>query len=144
MGMKRYTIAIDAMGGDNAPEAIVRGCAEAARRFEDIDLVLFGDRNAVAPLVEEAADVKDRLAIEHAPGVITMHDSPMLAVWHKKDSSMVLAAQAVKDGRAGAMISAGLTGAVLACGMLRIVEETSRGVLAKLNGVSGWYGGGLK
>ena len=118
--MAKYTIAIDAMGGDNAPGAIVKGCAEAARKFDDIELLLFGDRDALTPLTDAEPDVKDRLPIEHAPGVISMHDSPMLAVWHKKDSSMVLAAQAVKDGRAGAMISAGSTGAVLACGMLRI------------------------
>lgn len=113
-------IAVDAMGGDNAPEAIVEGSIAALREFPDVFIKLFGQASAIQKLTEGAQDVKARFEIIDAPDVIGMHESPVMAVRRKTASSLVMAAMAVKDGHAQALLSAGSTGAVLACGMLRI------------------------
>lgn len=104
------------MGGDNAPRAAVEGAKQALREFDDVEILLYGDQERLAPLVGEAQG----LTIVHAPDVISMHDSPMLAVRQKTESSLVKAVMAVRNGEAGAVVSAGSTGALLAGGMLRI------------------------
>lgn len=118
--MEKYVIAIDAMGGDHAPDAIVLGALDALRRFDDIKILLAGPRAKLEVLIADAADVKDRVEIIEADEVIGMDESPMLAVRKKVNSSLVQAMLAVRDKRAGAVVSAGSTGAVLAGGMLRI------------------------
>lgn len=118
--MSRYVIALDAMGGDNAPEAIVEGAIRGLRKFKDIEILLTGPQEKLQALVAGANDVKDRITIENATQVITMEDSPMMAVRTKKDSSLVVAMNAVREGRAGAVVSAGSTGALLAGGMFKI------------------------
>ena len=118
--MSKYAIALDAMGGDRAPDAIVAGAVSALRRFEDIRILLAGPEERLKELLTDAEDVLDRLQILPADDVIQMDESPMLAVRKKVDSSMVRAMLAVREGRAGAVVSAGNTGAVLAGGMLRI------------------------
>lgn len=118
--MEKYVIAIDAMGGDHAPDAIVMGALDALRRFDDIKILLAGPRAKLEALIADAADVKDRIEILEADEVIGMDESPMLAVRKKVNSSLVQAMLAVRDKRAGAVVSAGSTGAVLAGGMLRI------------------------
>ena len=111
-----YRIALDAMGGDNAPQAIVDGAKLAVAEFPDVTLQLYGPEDVLKPL----ASGVERLEVVHAPDVIGMHDSPMLAVRQKVDSSMVKAVMAVREGKADAVVSAGSTGALLAGGMLRI------------------------
>jgi glycerol-3-phosphate acyltransferase PlsX len=118
--MSEYTIALDAMGGDQAPDAIVAGAIAALRRFEDIRVILAGPQSRLEALLAEAGDVRDRMEILPADDVIQMDESPMLAVRQKVNSSMVQAMLAVREGRAGAVVSAGNTGALLAGGMLRI------------------------
>ena len=118
--MSEYTIALDAMGGDQAPDAIVTGAIAALRRFEDIRVILAGPQSRLEALLAEAGDVRDRMEILPADDVIQMDESPMLAVRQKVNSSMVQAMLAVREGRAGAVVSAGNTGALLAGGMLRI------------------------
>lgn len=118
--MEKYVIAIDAMGGDHAPDAIVMGALDALRRFDDIKILLAGPKAKIEALIADAADVKDRIEILEADEVIGMDESPMLAVRKKVNSSLVQAMLAVRDKRAGAVVSAGSTGAVLAGGMLRI------------------------
>ena len=118
--MSEYTIALDAMGGDQAPDAIVAGAIAALRRFEDIRVILAGPQSRPEALLAEAGDVRDRMEILPADDVIQMDESPMLAVRQKVNSSMVQAMLAVREGRAGAVVSAGNTGALLAGGMLRI------------------------
>ena len=118
--MSEYTIALDAMGGDQAPDAIVAGAIAALRRFEDIRVILAGPQSRLEALIAEAGDVRDRMEILPADDVIQMDESPMLAVRQKVNSSMVQAMLAVREGRAGAVVSAGNTGALLAGGMLRI------------------------
>ena len=118
--MSEYTIALDAMGGDQAPDAIVAGAIAALRRFEDIRVILAGPQSRLEALLAEAGDVRDRMEILPADDVIQMDESPMLAVRQNVNSSMVQAMLAVREGRAGAVVSAGNTGALLAGGMLRI------------------------
>ena len=118
--MSEYIIALDAMGGDQAPDAIVAGAIAALRGFADIRVLLSGPEQRLNELIAGAEDVRDRLEILPAEDVILMDESPMLAVRRKVNSSMVQAMLAVREGRAGAVVSAGNTGAVLAGGMLRI------------------------
>ena len=118
--MSEYVIALDAMGGDNAPDAIVAGAVAALRHYSDIRVLLAGPEARLTALLHGASDVRDRVEILPADEVIEMDESPMLAVRKKVNSSMVQAMLAVREGRAGAVVSAGNTGAVLAGGMLRI------------------------
>ena len=118
--MSEYTIALDAMGGDQAPDAVVAGAVAALRHYGDIRVLLAGPEKRLETLLAGAGDVRDRAEILPADDVIQMDESPMLAVRQKVNSSMVQAMLAVREGRAGAVVSAGNTGAVLAGGMLRI------------------------
>jgi len=118
--MKGYIIALDAMGGDNAPDAIVAGGLLALRKYPDIRLMLAGPEAKLNELLTGAEDVRDRIEILPAEDTISMDEPPMLAVRRKVESSLVKAMMAVREGRAQAFVSAGSTGAVLAGGMLRI------------------------
>lgn len=106
-------IAVDAMGGDNAPQAIVAGVEQARDRFKDIDFLLYGDPDKVKPLLKN----DDRISLIKTTETISMGEEPVRAIRHKKDSSIVRAAMAVKKGEADAFFSAGNTGAVLAAGI---------------------------
>ncbi len=132
--MSQYRIALDAMGGDRAPEAIVDGALRALRRFPDIDILLAGPRERIEALLNDAGELRRRVEVLPAQQVIGMDESPMLAVRQKKDASMVVAMNAVREGAAGAVVSAGSTGAILACGMFRVgrisgVERPAIGVV---------------
>ncbi|GEK28098.1 phosphate acyltransferase PlsX [Furfurilactobacillus siliginis] len=109
-------IAVDAMGGDNAPEEIVKGIELARDAYPDMEFQLYGPKERIQALVTN----EERIEIVHAASVIAMEDEPVRAVRSKKDSSIVLAATAVKEGRADAFFSAGNTGAVLAAGLFII------------------------
>lgn len=104
-------IAVDAMGGDRAPGEIVEGAARAAEEL-GVPVVLVGSAEAIG-------DCRG-LSVIPASEVIGMHDDPGPAVRRKKDSSLVRAAEAVRDGVASAMVSAGNTGAAMASALLRI------------------------
>lgn len=118
--MSEYIIALDAMGGDNAPNAIVAGAIAALRCFSDIRILLAGPAARLEALLTGAGDVRERIELLPADEVIEMEESPMLAVRRKVNSSLVQAMLAVREKRAGAVVSAGNTGAILAGGMLRI------------------------
>ena len=126
--MAEYVIAVDAMGGDNAPGAIVEGCRMAVAEMPDVRILLSGMPEAVEPLLNGAP----RIELIPATEMIDPHEAPLLAVRKKHDSSMVKCALAVKEGRAQAMVSAGSTGAILACGILRIgrIQGIDRPALA--------------
>ena len=109
-------IAVDAMGGDFAPEATVQGVNMALKAFEDITVQLYGDEQSILQYL----DPNERVEIIHTPEKIDSDDEPVKAIRRKKNASMVLAAQAVKEGRADALLSAGNTGALLASGLLTI------------------------
>ncbi len=114
--MNGYVIAVDAMGGDNAPRAIIEGCRRAVRKFPDVSILLCGPKAMILPMLGQ----EERIEILEAPDVIGMHEQPMLAVRKKTESSLVKAMLAVREGRAGAVVSAGSTGAILAGGILRV------------------------
>lgn len=110
-------LAIDAMGGDNAPHAIVDGVYEAIEAFPDLSVTIVGDEEKLNPLLKGD---KDRIAVLHTEEYITSEDQPVKAVRRKKNASMVLAVNEVKEGRADAAISAGNTGALMAAGLLYV------------------------
>jgi glycerol-3-phosphate acyltransferase PlsX len=110
-----YIIAVDAMGGDDAPASVIEGAKAALDAYPDIALRVYGPKELLRDL-----EGVERLTVCDAPEVITMHDSPMLAVRSKANSSLVQAMLAVRSGEAGAVVSAGSTGAVLAGGMFRL------------------------
>ncbi|MDQ3147025.1 MAG: phosphate acyltransferase PlsX [Actinomycetota bacterium] len=119
------TVAVDAMGGDRAPGEIVAGAREAAVR-PGIDILLVGLADAIA-----ASDPGD-LEVLACSEVIGMNDEPGSAVRRKKDSSLVRAAESVRDGRSSAMVSAGNTGAAMASALLRMgrVKGVARPAIA--------------
>jgi phosphate acyltransferase len=119
------TVAVDAMGGDRAPSEIVAGARRAAERA-DLDILLVGVPDAIA------ASAPGDLPVLACSEVIGMDDEPGPAVRRKKDSSLVRAAEAVRDGRAAAMVSAGNTGATMASALLRMgrVKGVSRPAIA--------------
>lgn len=107
-------IAVDAMGGDFAPEKIVLGAVEAAREY-DCEIYLVGDETKIRDVLKKAKGwEKLKLSIHHAAEVIEMEEHPVEAVRKKKDSSVVVATRMVKDGECDAVISAGSTGAAVA------------------------------
>ena len=119
-------IAVDAMGGDHAPEAIVAGARAAAA--EGTPILLVGP-----PDLKERADIGD-LPLLEASEVIEMDEDGGRAVRRKKDSTLVRAAEAVRDGQASAMISAGNTGATMASALLRMgrIKGVSRPAIATI------------
>jgi phosphate acyltransferase len=104
-------VAVDAMGGDRAPEEIVAGALAAAS--PEVSPVLFGSRDVLAPLAGE-------LEIVHAEQVVGMDEKPSDAAREKRGSSLFASCRAVGEGRAEAVVSAGNTGAMLAAGLLEI------------------------
>ena len=106
-------IAVDAMGGDNAPKAIIEGVVLAKKNFPDIEFQLYGKEAEIRKYLDDEKNVK----IIHTDEKINSDDEPVKAIRRKKQASMVLAAQAVKDGEADAIFSAGNTGALLAAGL---------------------------
>lgn len=126
-------IAIDAMGGDNAPEVTVEGGLAAAAEWKDTEIVLVGDRSRIEPLLE-GKQMPANLTIRHASEVIDAEDEPVRAVRRKKDSSMVVAGRMVREQEAHAMISAGNTGALMTTGLLVVgrMEGIERPALAPM------------
>jgi glycerol-3-phosphate acyltransferase PlsX len=117
-------IAIDAMGGDQAPHAQVESALSAAAEWPDTQLILVGKPEVLTPLI--GSNAPSNVSIEPADEVIENDDEPVRAVRRKTNSSMVVAGRMVKEGRADAMISAGNTGALMAVGLL---------LLGRLNGI---------
>lgn len=109
-------IAVDAMGGDYAPRELVLGALEAARDL-GIEVILVGDRDAIEKEMNSNSP-EGKVDIVHASQVIAMNEAPAVAVRKKKDSSIVRAVQLVKEGSAGAVVSAGNTGAAMAAALL--------------------------
>ena len=109
-------IVIDAMGGDHAPEAVVKGAMLATKAHKDLTVVLVGDEAKIKPYLTSA----ERIEIIHTTTVISGDDEPVKAVRRKKDASLVLMANEVKEQRADACISAGNTGALMSAGLFQV------------------------
>ncbi len=128
-------IAVDAMGGDYAPQNVVAGAVDALRSFGKIErLFLVGDQPRVEAELRRVGGADPRLQLVHASEVIEMDDAPVQAVRRKKDSSMARAIDLVKAGEADAIVSAGNTGALLTAShlKLRTLEGVDRPGLACL------------
>ena len=106
-------IAVDAFGGDNAPEAILSGCIRAIEKF-DGEIILVGDEAKLSALLSNEELPQGRIRIQHASEVIETGEPPVESIRKKKDSSLVVALSLVKNGEADAVVSAGNTGAYLA------------------------------
>ena len=111
-------IAIDAMGGDDAPKEIVLGAIEATEQF-DCELVLVGDKEKINKVLATKPNWnRNKISIYHADEVIEMGEPPGAAVRRKKNSSIVVATRLVKTGECDAVLSAGSTGAAVAAALL--------------------------
>ena len=109
------TIALDAMGGDFGPEVVIPAAAHVVKKSHDIDIILVGDEARLRECAKSHnIDLDKHFEIQHASQVVEMHEDPRHAVRKKKDSSMRVAIDMVKQGRAQAVVSAGNTGALMA------------------------------
>jgi glycerol-3-phosphate acyltransferase PlsX len=135
-------IAVDAMGGDNAPGEIIKGAVFAIRDKKDIKVVLVGKQDIIQKELSEYDYDKERIEIVHANDIIINNEAPVMAIRRKKASSIVVALNMVKHGEADAFVSAGSTGAVLVGSQLIVgrIQGVDRPPLAPLiptiNGVS--------
>jgi glycerol-3-phosphate acyltransferase PlsX len=113
-------VAVDAMGGDRAPAEVVAGALLSAEA--GISVLLVGQEPVLAPLLDglDTRSLAASVELLHAGEVVAMDDDPAKSVRRKKDSSLVRCAEAVRDGRADAMVSAGNTGATMASALLRM------------------------
>ena len=110
-------IAVDAMGGDNAPYEIVVGALDAVKANPDITVVLVGKEDEINRIIDEKTKDRSGIEVVNATEVIEFDDVPTKAVRSKKDSSLVVAMKLVKDKQADAFLSAGSTGAILVGGL---------------------------
>lgn len=121
------TLSIDAMGGDFGPQVTVPASLACLRKNPHLKLIMVGDEAVLSNLLSEAlVEFKDRIRIQHASQVVEMDEPPQKALKNKKDSSMRVAINLVKEGRADACVSAGNTGALMA---------TARFVLKMIPGI---------
>ena len=111
------TIAIDAMGGEKAPEAVIKAVLRVKKELPHTQFILFGDQTKIKSLLGN--DIS-QIEIVNTTEVIRDEDEPVKAIRQKKDSSLVVAAQFVKQGKADALFSMGNTGAILASGIFII------------------------
>ena len=127
-------IALDVMGGDNAPQASIRGGILAAKAYGE-EVILVGPEDRIrAILRDEGGDRLPGLSIVHAPDVVDVLDDAATVLRQKPQSSMAVALRLVKDGKADAVVSAGSTGALLAGATLfcKRIKGIRRGALAPL------------
>lgn len=107
-------IAIDGMGGDNAPAAVIEGIIQALEEYKDIEMYITGPEKEINEELSKYNYQKDKVNVINATEVISTNEHPVMAVRKKKDSSLVKAMSLVKDGTCDAVISGGSTGAFLA------------------------------
>ena len=133
MTNKSITIAIDAMGGDHAPQITVEGACQMSLETS-ANLLLVGDEVKINAELEKYTYNKERIKIIHTPDEITMEDSPRTAIREKPNASVLLAAKLLSEGKADAMVSAGSTGAVILSAAIHIeripgVKRTALGTI---------------
>lgn len=125
-------IAVDIFGGDNSPSALIDGCVEAAKLYDDVEFVFTGDERIITDYMSEKGYGSSRISIIDAPETITCGEQPTVAIKRKKNSSLVKALELVASKEADAFVSAGSTGAVLAGATLivRRIKGVKRPALA--------------
>ncbi len=127
------TILLDAFGGDNAPEAVIKGAVKAINEIE-ADIILIGNESIINKKVKELynknniQEISNRIKIHNTTEIITMEDTPTVAIKTKKDSSMVVGFSLLKEGKGDVFISAGnsgalLTGATLLIGRIKGIDR---------------------
>lgn len=135
-------IVVDAMGGDYAPDVNVKGALQALQEAPDLVIYLVGDETVLrACLKKHRAQESSRLVVVHADEVISMEDHAASVMRKKKNSSIHVGMQLVKDGKANAFISAGNSGAVMAVALLvlgRVANVERPAILVKLPTAEGW------
>jgi len=127
-------IAIDAMGGDTGPAAMVAGMARARRKNSDVRFELYGDEALIAPELDRHPNLQGAVIVHHTTDAIAASEKPSQAIRRAKTTSMGLAINAVKDGQADAALSSGNTGALMAMSKLalRTMPGIDRPALAAL------------
>lgn len=123
------TVAIDCMGGDHGPHVTVPAAIDYLRRSENVTVILVGLQDAIAAELHKLkVDSEPRMVVRHASEVVSMHEPPAAALRSKKDSSMRVAVNLVKDGAAHACVSAGNTGALMAISrfVLKMLPDIER------------------
>lgn len=127
-------VAVDAMGGDNAPVEIVKGAIEAVNENNRIKVYLTGKQDLIRQELAQYAYDQDRVEVVNAGEVIETAEPPVMAIRKKKDSSIVVALNLVKDGTCDAFVSAGSSGAILVGGQLIVgrIKGVERPPLAPL------------
>lgn len=133
--MQTFTkVALDAMGGDNAPAEIVRGAVDAISGRDDIKIFLVGQEDVVAKELSQYSFPKERIEVVDAPEVIEMAEPPVEAIRKKKQSSIVVGMNMVKNREADAFVSAGSSGAILVGGQVIVgrIKGIQRPPLAPL------------
>ncbi|AVK83136.1 phosphate acyltransferase PlsX [Lysinibacillus sp. B2A1] len=121
-------LALDGMGGDNAPKSVVEGALLALEQIPNLEIQLYGQQEKLEPFLK----IHDRLTVIHCEEVVEGTDDPARAVRRKKDSSMAKIMDAVEVGKADACLSAGNTGALMAGGLFKVgrIEGIARPALA--------------
>ena len=120
------TLAVDAMGGDHGPKVTIPASINALSKYDQLHIVLVGDKELIQKELQKNKYTNTRLSIQHASEVVEMDESPQSALKNKKDSSMRVAINLIKEEKAQACVSAGNTGALMA---------TARYVLKMLPGI---------
>ncbi|MBN7786584.1 phosphate acyltransferase PlsX [Ponticoccus gilvus] len=119
-GGARVVISVDAMGGDRGPAAVVAGISHSAKKNPELDFLLHGNREELAPLVGKRKILDGRCTVIHAEDVVSMDDKPSQVVRHGKSTSMWSALESVRSGDATVAVSCGNTGALMALSMIRL------------------------
>lgn len=142
-------ILLDAMGGDNAPDATIKGAVMAAKELKsDTKICLIGDETIIRNKTmefygkENISEVSSNITVKHASEQIEMVDTPTVAIKHKKDSSMVVGFKMLKEGQGDVFISAGnsgalLTGATLLVGRIRGIDRPAIAAMLPSDGIKG-------
>lgn len=130
----KVVVALDAMGGDNAPKEMIKGAVDALGRNRDVQVILVGKEDVIRTELAQYTYDKSRIEIVNATEVIETAEPPVNAIRRKKDSSIVVGMKLVKEGRADAFVSAGSSGAVLVGGQVIVgrIKGVERPPLAPL------------
>jgi len=125
---KKFTIAVDCMGGDRAPQIVIEGIDKVAENNFDVHFLLFGDSKKVIPIINHCRYIKGRYSLVHTDDFISSDEKPSIALRRGTNSSMRLAIDAVKNKKADVVVSAGNTGALMAISkiVLRPLESIDR------------------
>ncbi len=111
---KKFTVALDCMGGDRAPQVVIEGADRIASTNLDVHFLLFGDSKKITPIINHCRYLKGRYTLTHTDEFISSDEKPSIALRRGTNSSMRLAIDAVKGGNADVVVSAGNTGALMA------------------------------